>query len=237
MTHREKRYKGFVDTFCFSPNLGPHVRGAGLYNYRFELITGPMSCGKTEELLRRLRRAAIAGKRIRVFSPLLDTRVLADCIESRNGSRMDAIKVRNASEILDYIREDDEIIAIDELQFFDSCIVDVIRTIVANDKKVIGAGLELDFKEEPFGCMPQLMCYADKIDKLSAICMKCGSEHGVRTQRLIDGVPADKDSPLIMIGGDETYEARCLKCYEINNEFHSIKGTIESKRKQEFVIH
>ena len=208
-----------------------------MYNYKFELITGPMSCGKTEELLRRLRRAVIAGKKIKVFSPLLDTRVLADCIESRNGSRSDALKVRNAREILDYINDDDQIIAIDELQFFDEEIIKVIRTLVANGKKVIGAGLELDFKEEPFGCMPQLMCYADKIDKLSAICMKCGSEHGVRTQRLIDGEPADKNSPLIMIGGDETYEARCLHCYEINNEFHSIKGTIESKRKQEFVIH
>ena len=206
-----------------------------MYNYRFELITGPMSCGKTEELLRRLRRATIAGKKIKVFSPLLDTRVLADCIESRAGSRMEAIKVRTAGEIFEYIRETDQIIAIDELQFFDSDIVGVIRTLIANGKKVIGAGLELDFKEEPFGYMPQLLCYADKIDKLSAICMKCGSEHGVRTQRLIDGEPADKNSPLIMIGGDETYEARCLNCYEINNEFHSIKGTIESKRKQEFV--
>lgn len=196
-----------------------------------------MSCGKTEELLRRLRRAVIAGKKIKVFSPMLDTRVLADCIESRTGSRRDALKVRNSLEILENIKEDDQIIAIDELQFFDENIIFVIRTLVANGKKVIGAGLELDFKEEPFGCMPQLMCYADKIDKLSAICMKCGSEHGTRTQRLIDGVPADKDSPLIMIGGDETYEARCTNCYEINNEFHSIKGTIESKRKQEFVIH
>jgi len=207
-----------------------------LYNYRFELITGPMSCGKTEELLRRLRRASIAGKRIKVFSPVMDTRVLADCIESRAGSRCEAIKVRNASEILDYINGADEIIAMDELQFFDSEIIFVIRTLMANGKKVIGAGLELDFKEEPFGCMPQLLCYADKIDKLSAICLKCGSEHGVRTQRLIDGIPADIDSPLIMIGGDETYEARCIDCYEINNDFHSIKGTNESKRKQEFIM-
>lgn len=207
-----------------------------MFNYKFELITGPMSCGKTEELLRRLRRVTIAGKKIKVFSPMVDTRVLADCIESRTGSRREARKIKRAIEILDYITTDDEVIAIDELQFFDSDIIFVIRTLVANGKKVIGAGLELDFKEEPFGCMPQLMCYADKIDKLSAICMKCGSEHGVRTQRLIDGVPADINSPLIMIGGDETYEARCLNCYEINNGFHSIKGTNESLRKQEFIM-
>ncbi len=207
-----------------------------MYNYKFEIITGPMSCGKTEELLRRLRRAAIAGKKIKVFSPMVDTRVLADCIESRTGSRREARKVRRAVDILDYVTCDDEIIAIDELQFFDSDIVYVVRKLVSLGKKVIGAGLELDFKEEPFGCMPQLLCYADKIDKLSAICMKCGSEHGVRTQRLIDGIPADVNSPLIMIGGDETYEARCMHCYEINNDFHSIKGTNESIRKQEFIM-
>ena len=194
-----------------------------------------MSCGKTEELLRRLRRASIAGKKIKVFSPAIDTRVLADCIESRVGTRKEAIKVKTALEILDNIRPDDELIAIDELQFFDSNIIHVIRTLMAKGLKIIGAGLELDFKEEPFGCMPQLLCYADKVDKLTAICMKCGSEFGVRTQRLIDGVPADINSPLIMIGGDETYEARCIHCYEINNEFHSIKGTVESKRKQEFI--
>jgi len=207
-----------------------------LFNYRFELITGPMSCGKTEELLRRLRRAVIANKKIKVFSPLVDTRVLADCIESRTGARTDARKIRRAIEILDYVNNADQIIAIDELQFFDEEIIYVIRTLIAQGKKIIGAGLELDFKEEPFGCMPQLMCYADKIDKLSAICMKCGSEHGVRTQRLIDGMPVDINSPLIMIGGDETYEARCIDCYEINNDFHAIQGTNESLKKQEFVM-
>lgn len=208
-----------------------------MHNHKFELITGPMSCGKTEELLRRLRRASIAGKKIKVFSPAIDTRVLADCIESRVGTRKEAIKVKTALEILDNIRPDDELIAIDELQFFDSNITHVIRTLMAKGLKIIGAGLELDFKEEPFGCMPQLLCYADKVDKLTAICMKCGSEFGVRTQRLIDGVPADINSPLIMIGGDETYEARCIHCYEINNEYHTIKRRAESiQTKQEFVM-
>ena len=183
--------------------------------YKFELITGPMSCGKTEELLRRLRRAIIANKKIKVFSPTIDTRVLADCIKSRNGTCRDAIKVNSSIEILDYIEKDDEIIAIDELQFFDKEIVNVIKFLVNSDKKVIGTGLELDFKEEPFGSMPELMCFADKLDKLTAICMKCGSEYAVRTQRLIDGEPAHISSPLIMIGGDETYEARCINCFEI----------------------
>ena len=183
--------------------------------YTFELITGPMSCGKTEELLRRIRRCVIAKQKIKVFSPKIDTRSNGDYIESRNGLWTDAIKVEHSIQIMQNVKPDDEVIAIDELQFFDSNIVKVISTLMKEGKKVIGTGLELDFKSEPFGSMPQLMCIATRVDKLEAVCMKCGSEHASRTQRLINGEPADKSSPLIMIGGDETYEARCVKCYEL----------------------
>lgn len=183
--------------------------------YSFELITGPMSCGKTEELLRRIRRCIIAKKKVKVISPDVDTRAKGDYIESRNGLWLDAIKVKHAIEILRVVKPEDEIVAIDELQFFDSNIVKVISQLMADGKRVIGTGLELDFKAEPFGCMPELMCIATTVDKLHAVCMKCGCDHATRTQRLIDGKPADKNSPLIMIGGDETYEARCIKCYEL----------------------
>ena len=91
---------------------------------------------------------------------------------------------------------------------------------MSEGKRIIGTGLELDFKAEPFGSMPELMCIATKVDELHAVCMKCGCDHGTRTQRLIDGKPADKSSPLIMIGGDETYEARCIKCYELPDVKH-----------------
>ncbi len=185
------------------------------YGYSFELITGPMSCGKTEELLRRIRRSIIAKRKVKVISPDVDTRAKGDYIESRNGLWLDAIKVKHAIQIMSVVKPDDEVIAIDELQFFDSNIVKVISKLMDEGKKVIGTGLELDFKAEPFGSMPELMCIATKVDKLHAVCMKCGSEHATRTQRLIDGKPADKNSPLIMIGGDETYEARCIKCYEL----------------------
>ncbi len=185
------------------------------YGYSFELITGPMSCGKTEELLRRIRRSIIAKRKVKAISPDVDTRAKGDYIESRNGLWLDAIKVKHAIQIMSVVKPDDEVIAIDELQFFDSNIVKVISKLMDEGKKVIGTGLELDFKAEPFGSMPELMCIATKVDKLHAVCMKCGSEHATRTQRLIDGKPADKNSPLIMIGGDETYEARCIKCYEL----------------------
>lgn len=186
-----------------------------MQGYVFELITGPMSCGKTEELLRRVRRAIIAKKKVKVIFPDIDTRTRGDYIESRSGLWLDAIKVRNAAQILSVIKSEDEVVAIDELQFFDEHIVKVITKLMDAGKKVIGTGLDLDFKSEPFGYMPELMCLATSIDKLSAICMKCGSEYATRTQRLIDGKPVDKNSPLIMIGGDETYEARCIKCYEL----------------------
>ena len=187
--------------------------------YSFELITGPMGCGKTEELLRRIRRCVIARKKIKVFSPLIDTRSNGDYIESRNGLWADAIKVEHSLQILQKVKPDDEIVAIDELQFFDSNIVRVITTLMNEGKKVIGTGLELDFKSEPFGSMPELLCIATEVDKYHAVCMKCGCEEATRTQRLIDGEPADKSSPLIMIGGDETYEARCIKCYELPDKY------------------
>lgn len=186
-----------------------------MQGYCFELITGPMSCGKTEELLRRIRRSIIAKKKVKVISPLLDTREQGDYIKSRNGLWLDAVKVKHAIQIMSVVKDDDEIVAIDELQFFDSNIVKVISYLMNQGKKVIGTGLDLDFKGESFGSMPELMCIATTVDKLHAVCMKCGSDHATRTQRLIDEMPADKNSPLIMIGGDETYEARCIKCWEL----------------------
>ena len=188
--------------------------------YGFEIIAGPMSCGKTEELLRRIRRCQIAQKNIKIISPEIDTRENENIVASRNGLSLDAIKVKTAKEILDIIDESVEVVAIDEIQFFDEEIVDVVNKLVSQHKKVIASGLDLDFKGEPFGSMPQLLSIASKVDKLMAICMKCGSEFGVRTQRLINGVPAGKNSPLIMIGGDETYEARCLDCYEPPSNFN-----------------
>lgn len=183
--------------------------------YSFEIITGPMSCGKTEELLRRVKRCIIAQKKVRVISPEIDTRAKGDYIESRNGLWLDAVTVKTARDILSSIKPDDEVVAIDEIQFFDEEIVSVVKKLVEHGKRVIASGLDLDFKGEPFGSMPELLCIADRVDKLTAVCMKCGSDHATRTQRLINGFPADKSSALIMIGGDETYEARCLKCYEL----------------------
>lgn len=205
--------------------------------YSFELIIGPMSCGKTEELLRRIRRCVIAKKHVKVFSPEIDTREHGDYIKSRNGLTADAIKVKSSAQILQFIKSEDEVIAIDELQFFDSDISKVITILINSGKKVIGSGLELDFKSEPFGYMPELMCIATRVDKLHAVCMKCGCEDATRTQRLINGMPADKSSPLIMIGGDESYEARCIKCYELPDRNNSKpKNNVNGMSKPENIV-
>lgn len=186
--------------------------------FRFELITGPMGCGKTEELLRRIRRSIIAKQRVKIITIDVDTRAKGDYIESRNGLWYDADKVSCAADILRIVTDEDNVIAIDELQFFDENIINVIEKLIEKGKKIIGSGLDLDFKAEPFGYMPELLCLADKVDKLTAVCMKCGSDYATRTQRLINGMPADKYSPQIMIGGDETYEARCINCFELPDE-------------------
>ena len=208
-------------------------------NFKFEIIAGPMSCGKTEELLRRIKRAIIAKKRVKIFFPIIDTRVKGDYIESRNGLAQDAIRVGTSKDIFRYIEKNDQIIAIDEIQFFDKDIIEVVQKLMEDGKKVITAGLDLDFRAQNFGSMPQLLCLADKVDKLSAICMKCGSEYANRTQRLINGEPADINSPLIMIGGDETYEARCLDCYELPDRqstlkrFKLLSGGLKNHNKNE----
>ncbi len=197
-----------------------------MHGYRFELITGPMGSGKTEELIRRLKRAEIANKKVKVFFPAMDTRPAGAKIESRNGAHRNAVKIYKADEIMSFVKEKDQVIGIDELQFFDINIIDVIQQLIALNKKIIGSGLDLDFKSEPFGCIPQIYCYADKIDKQTAICMKCGSEYGNRTQRLINGEPADKNSPLIMIGGDESYEARCIDCYQLRDSARELENEL-----------
>ena len=207
-----------------------------MQGYSFEIITGPMSCGKTEELLRRIRRCIIAKKKIKVFSPEMDTREGGDYIKSRNGLTLDAIKVKQAAQIMTLVKPDDEIVAIDELQFFDPNIVKVVTCLMKEGKRVIGTGLELDFKAEPFGSMPELMCLATKVDKLTAVCMKCGCFYGTRTQRLINGKPADKSSPLIMIGGDESYEARCIKCYELPDKQKDKREREKEKQKSKLKL-
>lgn len=182
---------------------------------RIELVCGSMFSGKTEELLRRIRRAEIARKRVQVFKPRLDHRYGLQRVASHNGvARDDVIVIEQAEEIFAHLAPETELIAIDEIQFFDWTIADVCTKLADAGHRVIGAGLDQDFRGEPFGPMPLLMALAERVDKLQAICVCCGA-NASRTQRLIDGRPARYDDPVILVGGSESYEARCRDCHDV----------------------
>ena len=173
-----------------------------------EVICGSMFCGKTDELIRRLRRATIARQKVQVFKPAIDNRYDEQRVASHAGSTFDAIPIANSKEILDQLSEDTTVVGIDEAQFFDDEIVPVVQYLADHNIRVIVAGLDLNFKGEPFGCMPTLMALAEDVEKLQAICMVCG-EPASRTQRLVNGKPARYDDPVIIVGASEMYEARC----------------------------
>lgn len=174
-----------------------------------EVICGSMFCGKTEELIRRVRRAIIAKKTVQVFKHRVDKRYKgAAYVSSHNGSNIDAQPVHDATEILDNLRADTSVVAIDEAQFFADELPHVVLQLASADIRVIIAGLDTDFRGEPFGSMPRLLSLAEEVTKLRAICVVCG-EAASRTQRLVNGEPAFHDDPLILIGATESYEARC----------------------------
>jgi thymidine kinase len=180
-----------------------------------ELVCGSMFSGKTEELLRRIRRAEIARKKVQLFKPTIDNRYGLVRVASHDGvAREDAVVVCNAEDILRRLEVDTEVVAVDEVQFFDETIADVCDHLADRGLRVIVAGLDQDFRGEPFGPMPLLLARAERVDKLHAICVACGASAS-RTQRLIDGRPARYDDPVILVGGSESYEARCRNCHEV----------------------
>ena len=181
---------------------------------QIELICGSMFSGKTEELIRRLRRAVIAKQKVQVFKPKIDTRFNEQQVTSHNGLGFEAKPVESARGILEELDPDTTVVAIDEVQFFKSDVIGISEELAGIGKRVICAGLDTDFRGVPFGPMPDLMARAEHVDKLHAICVVCGEEAS-RTQRLIDGVPAAYDDPVVLVGAAEVYEARCRGCHEV----------------------
>jgi thymidine kinase len=179
------------------------------------VICGCMFCGKTDEMLRLLRRFAIAGRQVVLVKPRVDTRTAEETVVSRSGAQHRAVTVDTASDIPGVVGTAD-IVAIEEGQFWDAELASVVERLADDGKQVLVTGLDQDFRGDRFGPMPALMALADQVTKLTAICMVCG-EPATRTQRLIDGQPAPADSPLIMVGGigDENYEARCRLHHEV----------------------
>ncbi|OQX93653.1 MAG: thymidine kinase [Tenericutes bacterium 4572_104] len=179
-----------------------------------EVITGPMFAGKTEELIRRIKRLEYANRNIVVFKPAIDNRYAENEVVSHNNNRTRSISISKASDIMQYIREDTDVVAIDEIQFLDEEVVDICEYLADQGKRVIVSGLDRDFRGEPFSFMPKLLALAEYVTKLSAICVKCHTP-ATRTQRIIDGRPANYDDPIILVGAKDSYEARCRDCHEV----------------------
>jgi thymidine kinase len=179
-----------------------------------EVICGSMYSGKSEELIRRVKRAEIARLKVQVFKPKIDDRFNQTNVVAHNGAQTEAVAVDDSGVLFSLVKGDTEVVAIDEAQFFDHGIVDVCRRLADMGKRVIVAGLDLDFRGQPFGPTPVLMAMAEYVDKLQAICIKCGNPAN-RTQRLVNGQPAKATEPTILVGASESYEARCRRCHEV----------------------
>jgi thymidine kinase len=180
-----------------------------------EVIAGVMFSGKSEELIRRVRRAMIARKRVQVFKSHLDARYSGlYVVSSHDGRSVEAIPIDSSSQLAQRLDPSAQVVAIDEAQFLDSGVVEVASDLAMRGRRVILAGTDTDFRGEPFGPMPELMAVAEVVDKLHAICVICGGPAS-RNQRLIAGKPAPYNSPQIMVGGHEAYEARCRMCHAV----------------------
>lgn len=179
-----------------------------------ETISGCMFAGKTEELIRRIKVLEFAKKEIMVFKPVIDNRYSNTKVVSHAGSAVESIVVEKAIQILEHIKPTTEVVAIDEAQFFDDVICDVANELASRGIRVMCAGLDTNFRGEPFGPMPKLITEAEFVTKLAAVCNKCGAP-ATRTQRIVNGKPASYNDPTIVVGASESYEARCRHCHEV----------------------
>jgi len=179
-----------------------------------EVICGSMFSGKTDELIRRLIRATIAKQKVQVFKPAIDVRYAVEKVNSHAGADYDAIPIEKAADIRAKLDVDTTVVAIDEAQFMDAEVITIARELADKGIRVLVAGLDQDFRGEPFGPMPALMSLAEHVEKLHAICMVCGDEAS-RTQRLVNGKPARYDDPVVIVGASEMYEARCRRHHEV----------------------
>lgn len=179
-----------------------------------EVITGPMFAGKTEELIRRVKRMEYAKKQYMIFKPAKDTRYSKTEVVSHNKKSVKAINISHGSDIKRHLKDTTQAIIIDEVQFFDESLLKYVQEFAEAGYRVICAGLDTDFRGEPFGVIAPLLAIAENITKLTAICSVCGNE-ATKTQRIIDGVAAFYDDPTILVGANDSYEARCRCCHEV----------------------
>ena len=191
-----------------------------------EVISGCMFAGKTEELIRRIKVLEFAKENILVFKPRIDNRYSENKVASHAGSQVESILIDKAADILDHVKDDTEVVAVDEVQFLDEDIIEVCDILAGRGIRVMVAGLDTNFRGEPFGVMPTLLTTAEFVTKLTAVCVKCGAP-ATRTQRIVDGKPAQWDDPLILVGAKESYEARCRHCHEVIGKPVRLKNPFE----------
>ena len=191
-----------------------------------EVITGPMFAGKTEELIRRVRRLEYAKKNIVVFKPQIDNRYSGNEIVSHNNSKTKSIDINKAEDMFLHVTKETDVVAVDEIQFLDSPTVAVLEHLANLGKRVIVSGLDTDFRGEPFSFMPRLLSIAEYVTKLSAVCVKCGTP-ATKTQRIVNGKPAKYLDPIVLIGARESYEARCRKCHRVYRKPKLYKDTLK----------
>jgi thymidine kinase len=213
---------------CFVPLEFDDIRTSSLQgedelyhrtlNGTIEVICGSMFSGKTEELLRRVKRAQIARQKVQVFKPLIDNRYSVEHVQSHDANRVSSRAVENARDILRFVEDNTRIVGIDEVQFFDDTVVEAAQKLAFRGVRVIVAGLDMDFRGQPFGPIPKLLAIAEQITKLSAVCMVCGGTAS-RSQRL--SAPAGTSDARVLVGGKELYEARCRFCHEPDLDQHS----------------
>lgn len=204
-------------------------------NGTLTVICGSMYAGKSEELIRLARRALFAKRKVQVFKPQLDDRYHETMVVTHMGVQHEAIAVKSVTHLAESIAADTVLVCIEEAQFFERELVDLVIALTDRGTDVVAAGLDQDFRRRPFGPMPDLLVAADEVLKLRAICMNCGAPAS-HTYRMIDGKPADWDDPVVLIGATESYEARCHGCYVIKgapkNPFAKIKTKARAKRSK-----
>lgn len=192
-----------------------------------EVICGSMFAGKTEELLRRVKRLEYAKKNIVVFKPLMDNRFSENEVVSHNNNRTKSVNISLSRQIFDHIDSETQVVAIDEIQFLDEEAVSIVDYLANCGVRVIVSGLDKDFRGEPFSFMPKLIAIAEYVTKLTAICVKCG-DPATRTQRIVNGKPAKYNDPIVLIGAEESYEARCRSCHKVYRKPQPHKGRIKA---------
>lgn len=188
-----------------------------------EVICGSMFAGKTEELLRRVKRLEYAKANIVVFKPAMDDRYATSEVVSHNHNRTQSYNIHDSKDIFKYIDKNTQVIAIDEIQFLDESVLNIIDYLADKGKRIIVSGLDTDFRAEPFSFMPKLIAKAEVVTKLTAVCVQCGAP-ATRTQRIVDGKPAKYHDPIVLIGASESYEARCRHCHKVYRKPKQFQG-------------